>query len=420
MKTTKLYQFIPWIIVFMAFGATALDFLDRQVLSVAIVNIKEEIPITDVAYGYLTTGFLIGYAIMFTVAGILIDRYGSRIGLAASVGIWSLANGLHGIAGNAFHFGFWRFWLGVGEGGAFPGVIKAVVEWVPKKWHALANGIAIGGAAIGAAIAPLLCYFLINIMGWRGLFYLTGILGAIWVVVWLFVSRKKYNQKAETEARAEAANVADKPAEKKHVSLGQLMKIKETWVFIAMRFFFDPVLYFYMFWIPKYLNETRGSDIAQIGKLYWIPFLAMGVSNMLGGWFSDLIFQKKSNLNYARKMIMGVSALMTVPALVVELMPSAEWVIVIMTIAFFAHGLWITNYITAISDTFGKSSTSTIVGMSGTAGAISAVVLNTLIGYIVSVFSYSPVWWYAGSMYLVAFITFVIFIPKLKLLKAFA
>jgi ACS family hexuronate transporter-like MFS transporter len=198
------------------------------------------------------------------------------------------------------------------------------------------------------------------------------------------------------------------------------MKIKETWVFIAMRFFFDPVLYFYMFWIPLYLHETRGSNTAQIGKLYWIPFLAMGVSNMLGGWFSDLIFHKKSNLNYARKVIMGVSALLTVPALVVEFMPSAEWVIVIMTIAFFAHGLWITNYITAISDTFGKSSTSTIVGMSGTAGAISAVVLNTLIGYIVSIFSYAPVWWYAGSMYLVAFIVFMIYIPKLKLLKAFA
>jgi MFS transporter, ACS family, hexuronate transporter len=141
---------------------------------------------------------------------------------------------------------------------------------------------------------------------------------------------------------------------------------------------------------------------------------------MLGGWFSDLIFQKKSSLNYARKTIMGISALLTVPALIVEFMPSAEWVIVIMTIAFFAHGLWITNYITAISDTFGKASTSTIVGMSGTAGAISAVVLNTLIGYIVSKFSYGPVWWYAGSMYLVAFIAFVIFIPKLKLLKAFA
>ncbi len=420
MKTTKLYQYIPWIIVIMAFGATALDFLDRQVMSVAVVNIKEEIPISDIAYGYLTTGFLVGYAIMFTVAGILIDRYGSRAGLAASVGIWSLASGLHGMAGGAAHFGIFRFFLGVGEGGAFPGAIKAVVEWVPKKWQALANGISIGGAGVGAAIAPPLCYFLINIMGWRGLFYLTGVLGALWVIIWLLVSRKKYNKKAEAEAQAEAEISRATPSKKKHVSLGQLMRIKETWVFIIMRFLFDPVLYFYMFWIPKYLAETRGSNFEQIGKLYGIPFLVMAISNMLGGWFSDLIFQKKSNLNYARKMIMGISALLTLPALFVELMPSAEWVIVIMTLAFFAHGFWITNYITAISDTFGKTATSTIVGMGGTAGAISAVVINTLIGYIVSIYSYAPVWWYAGSMYLVSFIVFVVFIPKLKLLKAFA
>jgi ACS family hexuronate transporter-like MFS transporter len=141
---------------------------------------------------------------------------------------------------------------------------------------------------------------------------------------------------------------------------------------------------------------------------------------MIGGWLSDVLFIRKGSINYARKVIMGVSALLTFPAFFVEKMPSAEWVIVIMTLVFFAHGLWITNYITSISDTFGKTATSTIVGMSGTAGAISAVVLNPLIGLIVTKFSYEPVWWYAGIMYVVAFIVFMIFIPKLKLLKAYA
>jgi MFS transporter, ACS family, hexuronate transporter len=416
MNTTKLYRWIPWIIVFLAFGATALDFLDRQVLSVSIIKIKEEIPISDVAYGFISTGFLVGYALMFTVAGILIDRYGSRAGLAASVGVWSIANGLHGIAGNAMHFISFRFLLGVGEGGAFPGAIKAVVEWVPKKRQALANGIAIGGAAIGAAIAPPLCKYLFPFMGWRGVFYVTTAAGFLWILIWLLVSRKKYNKKAEQETLADMAS----PDVKKKLNLSQLMKVKETWVFILMRFLFDPALYFYMFWIPKYLNETRGSNVAQIGKLFWIPFLAMGISNMIGGWLSDVLFIRKGSINYARKVIMGVSALLTFPAFFVEKMPSAEWVIVIMTLVFFAHGLWITNYITSISDTFGKTATSTIVGMSGTAGAISAVVLNPLIGLIITKFSYEPVWWYAGIMYVVAFIVFMIFIPKLKLLKAYA
>jgi ACS family hexuronate transporter-like MFS transporter len=172
-----------------------------------------------------------------------------------------------------------------------------------------------------------------------------------------------------------------------------------------------------MFWIPRYLNETRGNTTTQIGNLFWIPFLAMGVSNMFGGWISDVLYIKKGSINYARKMIMGISALLTVPALLVEQMPTTEWIIAILTLVFFAHGLWITNYITSISDSFGKTATSTVVGMSGTAGAVSGVFLNYLVGLIVTKFSYEPVWWYAGLMYLVPFIIFMIFIPKLKLLN---
>lgn len=291
-----------WIIVAMAFIATALSFLDRQVLSILIIKIKQELTISDVQYGFINSGFLVGYAIMFTVGGILIDRYGSRLGLAVSVGLWSLATALHSLANSVMHFGAFRFLLGVGEGGAFPGAIKAVIEWVPKNKQALANGIAIGGAALGAVIAPPLCVYLINVTGWRGVFIITSIIGFTWVLVWL------------------------------------------------------------------------SANIEQIGKLFWIPFLALGVSNMLGGWISDTVFSKTNNLNLARKTIMGAAALLMFPVLFVKFAPSPELVILIMCIAFFAHGLWITNFITSIGDTFGRTVTSTVVGLSGTDGAISAFV----------------------------------------------
>jgi len=180
-----------WIIVAMAFIATALSFLDRQVLSILIIKIKQELTISDVQYGFINSGFLVGYAIMFTVGGILIDRYGSRLGLAVSVGLWSLATALHSLANSVMHFGAFRFLLGVGEGGAFPGAIKAVIEWVPKNKQALANGIAIGGAALGAVIAPPLCVYLINVTGWRGVFIITSIIGFTWVLVWPSVKPKQ-------------------------------------------------------------------------------------------------------------------------------------------------------------------------------------------------------------------------------------
>jgi MFS transporter, ACS family, hexuronate transporter len=411
-----------WIIVVMALIATALSFLDRQVLSILIIKIKQELTISNVQYGFINTGFLVGYAIMFTVGGILIDRYGSRSGLAVSVGLWSLATTLHSLANNVIHFGVFRFLLGVGEGGAFPGAIKAVIEWVPKKKQALANGIAIGGAALGAVIAPLLCVYLINVTGWRGVFLITGVVGFTWVGVWLLVTRRK-NNNPENLINEKIINEDENIPiiiERGKVDFSKLFKIKEVWVFISMRFLLDPILYFYMFWIPKYLNETRSVNIEQIGKLFWIPFLAMGVSNMLGGWISDALFSKTNNLNLARKIIMGVAALFMFPVLFTKFISSPELVILIMCIAFFAHGLWITNYITSIGDIFGRTVTSTVVGLSGTAGAISAFVINPVIGLIITKFSYNPMWIYAGTMYLVAFIGFVIFIPKIKLLQAFA
>lgn len=407
-------NWIPWLIVAMAFIATALSFLDRQVLSISIIKIKEDFHISDVEYGFINTGFLISYAVMFTVGGILIDRYGSRLGLAFSVGIWSFATLLHSLANNAFQFGLYRFILGIGEGGAFPGAIKAVVEWVPKHRQALANGIAIGGSALGAVAAPPLCVFLIHTTGWRGVFLVTGVFGFMWLIAWLLCPKNKGNRSELQE------NEKQKSVTAKKISLLQILKIREVWVFIAIRFLLDPIFYFYMFWIPKYLNEARSIDINLIGNLFWIPFLALGISNMLGGWISDSMLKKTGSLNLARKSIMGVAALLTAPALLVKIAPNVEWVIVIISIAFFAHGLWITNYITSISDIFGKSITSTVIGFSGSAGALSALILNPVIGLIISRFSYDPMWIYAGSMYSLAFIGFIIFIPKIEIQKAFS
>lgn len=407
-------KLIPWIIVSMAFIATALSFLDRQVLSVSIIKIKEDFPVSDVEYGFINTGFLISYAIMFSLGGILIDRFGSRPGLAFSVGIWSLGTILHSLANNVLHLGIFRFILGAGEGGAFPGAIRAVIEWVPKNKQSLANGIAIGGSALGAVIAPPLCVYLIGITGWRGVFLVTGIIGFVWVAVWLLVTRRKFSGSREKSPERTDAN-----GNIKKIPITGLLKIREAWVFIIIRFLLDPIFYFYMFWIPKYLNESRGVTLDRIGRLFWIPFLALGIANMAGGWISDMIFRKTSVLNISRKSVMGFAAALTLSAVTIKYINSPGLIIAIMCLMFFAHGLWITNYITSIGDIFGRYATSTIIGFSGSAGAVSALVINPVIGLIISRYSYDPLWFYCGVMYPVAFLIFVFFIPRIKLLKIF-
>jgi len=399
-----------WIIIILLLLATSLSFLDRQVLSVSILKIKEDLSITDIDYGFINSGFLASYAIMFTLGGILIDRYGSRLGLAFSVGFWSFATLLHSLSNSVFQFGLFRFLLGVGEGGCFPGAIKAVIERVPKKRHALANGIAIGGSAIGAVVAPPLCVYLLGIVGWRAVFLVTGGFGFIWLIAWLYFTKEK--KQSLQHSTIENSDEIDY----RRYKITTLLKNKEVLVFVAIRFILDPIFYFYMFWIPKYLNETHSLSLEIIGEILWIPFLALGIANILGGWLSDWVYRRTSKINLARKLVMGIAAALTIPIVFVGFIHSYILIIGLMTLAFFAHGLWITNYITSISDVFGRRVTSTVVGLSGSAGAISALVLNPLIGYIVTNYSYNSLWWYAGLMYPVAFLMLLKFIPRIELL----
>jgi MFS transporter, ACS family, hexuronate transporter len=392
-----------WWVVGMLFIATGLNFLDRQVLSIAIIKIQEEFNISDVQYGWLNTAFLISYGLMFTLGGRLIDLVGGRLGLAFAVGIWSVANAMHGFANNFHQLMGFRFLLGIGEGACFPGAAKSVYEWFDKKERALANGIAIGGAAVGAVVAPPLTIWLTNLYGWRSGFILPGLLGLVWVGIWLLFPKRN------PELKLTPTQVKAKP-----VPFTDLFRMKSTWTFVGIRFLLDPVFYFMMFWIPKYLNEEKLVSFELIGDIFWIPFFALGVSNILGGYLSGLLIQKGLSLDRSRKWIMGLAAILTMVCPLINVVSSVGLGILLMSLLMLAHGFWITNYITAISDMYGEKATSTVVGLSGTAGTLSALMINPLIGLIVSQYSYTPLWIASGILYPIAFLLFILLIPSIK------
>ena len=410
---------LRWLIVGLLFVATALSFLDRQVLSISILKIQSDLDVSDVQYGWVNTGFLIAYALMFTLGGWLIDRFGTRIGLAVSVGLWSLSNALHGAVQNVWHLGIARFFLGIGEGGCFPGAAKGVTEWFPQKQRASAMGIAIGGAALGAVIAPPLTVYLISLFGWRGAFVATGIFGGIWVLVWLvffhkpqkspFITRKELNL-IEEDRKQEPANITRKIS----VPVRQILRTRQAWGLIIIRFLLDPVFYFFMFWIPKYLSEERGVSFERIGELFWIPFFALGISNIIGGGVSDRLIKSGLSVNRARKTVMGLAAGLTMVAPLTVVASTAETAILFMSLIMFAHGFWITNYITITSELFGKDATSTVVGMCGTAGAVAGLLINPLIGKIVESYSYLPLWITSGMLYPAGFIVLLLTVRKIQ------
>lgn len=393
---------LRWWLCALLFGATALSFLDRQVLSVLAPVVTEQLGMDSVAYSHVTTAFLLSYAVMFLVGGRLMDVLGTRLGMALSVGLWSLASAMHAAVRTPGQLGFCRFLLGVGEGGCFPGAAKGVSEWFPQRERALAMGVAIGGASLGAVVAPPMTVWLSEIFGWRGVFMTTGMIGALWVAAWWLMSggigRPKRKDGIAAEACAGSVTIPDRPP------LRSLASRADVWGLAAVRFIVDPVFYFYMFWIPKYLSDERGISQQTIGALSWIPFLALGISNVAGGSLSDLMVRRGFAASASRKWIMAAAALLTVASSFAGAVDGLGAALSMMALLMFAHGFWVTNYVTLIGDRFPKGAVGTVMGFSGAIGAVGGMLANTAIGNIVDQFSYGPVWIASGLMYPTAFV----------------
>ena len=380
-----------WGLCGLLFAATALSFLDRQVLSVLAPNITAEFHMTNAVYSRVVFAFVLSYTVMFTLGGRLMDTLGTRLGLALSVAVWSVASGLHAGAGGAASRGAARFLLGVGEGACFPAVTKGAVEWMPVEQRALAVGFANGGSAFGAVLAPPLTAWVAGAWGWRSAFLCTAILGGLWLAAWLSACRG-------LPATPRAARV----------SLRGLLARPAVRRLLIARFFFDPVFYFYMFWIPQYLSRERGMSLAGIGALTWIPFFALGVTNIAAGRLSDSLVARGWAPRRARLTLMLVAALLTPASGLAALAGTPALAITLMSVLMFAHGIWIANFITLIGDTVAPGEVATAVGLTGTCGGIAGMLSNLVTGPVVDHYSFMPVFLVSAVLYPIAWLILVL------------
>src|SRR5271163_1976547 len=243
---------VRWTVCAMLFFATSINYMDRQVIALLKPTLQASIGMTEINYGYIVDAFQVAYAIGLLIAGRVVDKIGTRIGYILIMGIWSLSAMGHALASTAFEFGIARFFLGIGESGNFPAALKTVAEWFPKKERAFATGIFNSGANIGAIAAPIIVPWLTVHYGWQSAFLVTGSLSALWIVPWVMIYRSPQHHPGVS--RDKLGYIQSDPPEASHkVPWASLLAHRQTWAFAIGKFLTDPIWWFFMFWLPKFL-----------------------------------------------------------------------------------------------------------------------------------------------------------------------
>lgn len=394
---------IRWWIAGLLCLSTALNYLDRQVLSILAGTIQKELGLSEIDYSRITSAFLVSYTVMYAVSGRLLDRFGTRIGLAVSVVAWSLANMLHGFARTAHHLMACRFLLGVGESANWPAAVKAVAEWFPMRERALAVSIFNSGGSIGAAIAAPVVAGLALAFGWRAAFVITGALGLAWLVgwLWLYFVPNEHPKVSDAERKIVLDRQSGPADTAPSCSIRKLLSMKETWGCIAARALIDPVTYFLIFWIPKYLQQDQGFTLAALGTYAWIPYAALAAGTIVGGVIPHRLIQRGWKVDRARKSVM-LAASILIPVCYAVLTNPGGPVIAMLAITgcMFGHGAW--GNVTIPAEVFPKSVVATVSGLGGTIGGIAGIATQLAIGWLVQNVSFLPVFAGCASMYLLA------------------
>ena len=398
---------LRWVIAAMLCAATMINYADRLTLSVVSLEIRKEFSLTEQDYSHVVTLFLFAYAIMYAGSGYIVDRLGTRLGFAVFIFAWSLAQMLHAFVRGKWSLGGARFLLGLAEPGNWPAAAKAVAEWFPASQRALGVGIFNAGSSIGSAIAPPMVAYLTVRYGWRSAFLFTGSLGIVWLAVWLILYYPpRTNRWLRPEEMPDVYEV--KPAvEGGRPDWRKIITMRECYTLILARFFTDPVLYFVIFWLPEYLRKERGFDLAMVGKYAWVPFVFGDIGYLFGGWLSGRLMEAGWALPRARKFVMLMGAVVMPVSILAPLVPTAALAIGATCFLTFGHALWVANLQTLPSDLFRSGEIGTATGFSGMGGAVGGMIANLGTGYLVSHYSYSPVFLIAGLMHpLSAFIVY--------------
>jgi ACS family hexuronate transporter-like MFS transporter len=405
-----------WAICALLFFGTTINYIDRQVIGILEKDLRNIVGWTQSDYGNITAAFSAAYALGLLISGPLMDRFGTRIGYAVAVVLWSLAGMATALANTALGFGLARAALGLGEAANFPAAIKTVAEWFPKRERAFATGIFNAGSNVGAILAPAAVPAIYYAWGWQAAFILTGAIGFVWLLFWLPLYRRP--EEHPKLSKAELAHIQSDPPDPPAVKVPwiQLIPRRQTCAFAIGKYLTDPIWWFYLYWIPSFFREKHQLDLLAVGLPLIVIYLIADVGSIGGGWLSSSLIKRGWTVNKARKTAMLLCALSVVPIVFASQVTSLWAAVALIGLAAAAHQGWSANLFTMTSDMFPRRAVGSVVGIGGMAGAMGGATLATLTGYLLDRTggNYMILFGIAASAYLVALTIIHLLTPNLE------
>jgi ACS family hexuronate transporter-like MFS transporter len=396
---TKAVHGLRWWIAGLIFLATLINFIDRLTISILGPVITAQLRLTNFQFASITTSFLIAYTVSQGISGKLYDRIGPRRGFALSILLWSIAASAHAFARGFVSLISFRFLLGLGEAGNWPGAARVITEWFPPRQRALGMGVFNSGVCIGSILAPPLIVWLQLRFGWQTTFLATGALGFGWLMLWLLFYESPERHRAITAEEYALIKGGQAPiTDELPIRWSELFQFRQTWAIVLSRFLTDPAWWLYITWLPLYLYNARGFDLKRIGTFAWLPFLTADAGSLLGGWFSGYLISRGWNLNQARKIVITAGALFMTAGIPAALSHSAMAALAFISVVTFGFQSWINNVQTLPSDFFPQQTVAAVAGLGGVGAGIGAILFTLTTGWVVDHFSYTPILIIAGLL----------------------
>lgn len=402
-----------WVIVALLFAATAINYIDRQMIGVLKPTLTAEFGWSESDFANIVFWFQVAYAIGYISFGRVVDKVGARLGYAVAIVIWTISHMAHGLASGVTSFALARFGLGIGESGNFPAGIRAVTDWFPQKERAFAIGLFNAGANVGAIITPLLVPALVLMFDWRMAFYITGIFGIVWLIAWWAIYR--HPTEHTKVSAAELAWIQQDPADPvEPIAWTRLIGKRETWAYALGKFLIDPIWWFFLFWLPGYMFDRYQLDLKTFGLPLAAIYLISDFGSIAGGWLSSRMMKAGYSANVARKVTMLICAVCVLPIWFAQSIDSVWMAVLVIGLATAAHQAFSANLYTLPSDVFPRAAVGSVVGIGGTVGAIGGMLMAKFTGYVLDTTqSYELLFAICASAYLLALLVVHILSPRL-------